>query len=158
MKIAIGSDKSGYVLKEFLLASFMNTEIEFVDLGTTDISAPSPYFEVASRIAPLVKNGTYEKAILICGTGMGMSIVANKHKGIYAAAVESVYGAKMCRAINNANILCMGGWVIGPEMGLAMAKAFLNTEFLQDLEDWRKSFLTNAERRVKEIEDKIYGK
>ncbi len=157
MKVAIGSDKSGYVLKEFLLASFMNTEIEFVDLGTLDISSPKPYFDVASTVAPLVADGTYEKAVLICGTGMGMSIVANKHKGVYAAVVESVYGAKMCRAINNANVLCMGGWVIGPEMGLAMVKAFLNTHFLQDLEDWRKAFLTNAEIRVKEIEGKIYG-
>ena len=157
MKIAIGSDKSGFVLKEFLLASFMNTDIKLTDLGTTDISAPKPYFEVASRIAPLVASGEYEKAILICGTGMGMSIVANKHKGVYAAAVESVYGAKMCRSINNANILCMGGWVIGPEMGLSMVKAFLNTEFLADLEDWRKDFLKNAEKRVKAIEDRIYG-
>lgn len=156
MKIAIGSDKSGFVLKEFILASYIDSDIEFVDLGTTDMSNPKPYFEVASTIAPLVAAGSFDKAILICGTGMGMSIVANKHKGIYAAAVESVYGAKMCRAINNANVLCMGGWVIGPEMAIAMTKAFINTDFLEDLEDWRKAFLTNAEQKVKAIEDAIY--
>lgn len=158
MKIAIGSDKSGFVLKEFLVANYMNSDVELVDLGTVDINSPVPYFAVASRIAPLVSNGTYEKAILICGTGMGMSIVANKHKGVYAAVVESVYGAKMARAINNANILCLGGWMIGPEMGRKMVEAFLNTEFLEDLEDWRKTFLINAETKVKELEGKIYGK
>jgi ribose 5-phosphate isomerase B len=158
MKLAIGSDKSGFNLKETIKAYLIENNIEFDDLGTTDITAPNPYFVVASKVAPLVADGTYDKAILICGTGMGMSVVANKHKGVYAAAVESLYAAKMCRAINNANILCMGGWLIGPEMGLEMAKTFLNTEFLQDLEDWRKAFLTNAEKKVIEIEDNIYGK
>lgn len=156
MKIVIGSDKSGFFLKEAIKKYFDENKIEYDDLGTQSIDAPKPYFEVAAKVAPLVGSGKYEKGILICGTGMGMSIVANKHKGVYAAAVEKVYTAKMCRAINNANILCMGGWLIGEILGVEMTKAFLETEFLQDLEDWRQTFLTNAEKKVKEIEDKIY--
>lgn len=156
MKIAIGSDKSGFALKEKIKEYLSEQGVSFEDLGTTDLENPKPYFSTASTVAPLVANKTYSKAILICGTGMGMSIVSNKYKGIYAAVVESVYGAKMSRAINNANILCMGGWIIAPEMGIEIVKAFLNTDFLQDLEDWRQTFLTNAEKQVKKIEDSIY--
>lgn len=156
MKLAIGSDKSGFLLKEKIKEYLIEQGIEFDDLGTTDINSPRPYFETAAKVAPLIANKSYDKAILICGTGMGMSVVSNKHKGVYAAVVESVYGAKMARAINNANILCMGGWIIGPEMGVEIAKTFLNTEFLQDLEEWRQKFLTNAETQVKKIEDSIY--
>lgn len=158
MKIAIGSDKSGFTLKETVKAYLIENKIDFDDLGTTDVANPSPYFVVASKVAPLVQKGDYDRAILICGTGAGMSVVSNKYKGVHAVACESVYSAKMCRSINGANILCMGGWIIGPEMGLEMAKAFLATDFLQDLEDWRKTFLTNASAKVAEIEDDVYGK
>lgn len=155
--IAIGSDKSGFALKEAIKKYLIDCGIAFEDLGTQSMELGIPYFEVARNVAPKVAAGIYEKAILICGTGMGMSVVANKHKGVYAAAVESVYGAKMSRAINNAQILCMGGWIIGAEMGIEMTKAFLETEFLLNLEDWRQKFLTNAALKVKEIEEEIYG-
>lgn len=155
--IAIGSDKSGFALKEAIKKYLIDSEIVFEDLGTQSMEAGIPYFEVARKVAPKVASGVYEKAILICGTGMGMSVVANKHKGVYAAAVESVYAAKMARAINNARILCLGGWIIGAEMGIEMTKSFLETEFLQNLEDWRQKFLTNAALKVKEIEEEIYG-
>ena len=156
MKIAIGSDKSGFNLKEAIKAYLDTTDIQYDDLGTKDIESPVPYFKVASAVAPKIQDGTYEKAILICGTGAGVSIVANKFKGVYAVACESLYAAKMCRAINDASIMCMGGWIVAPEMGVEMTKAFLGTEFLQDLEDWRQTFLTGAKCEVKGIEDKLY--
>ena len=156
MKLAIGSDKSGFPLKEAIKAYLQSENIDFDDLGTTDLDHVKPYYVVASTVAPLIQNGTYDRAILICGTGAGVSIVSNKFKGIYAVACESVYSAKMCRAINDANVLCMGGWLIAPEMGIEMTKAFLGTDFLQDLEEWRKEWLTNAKREVQALEDKIY--
>ena len=70
----------------------------------------------------------------------------------------NIYTAKMARAINNAQILCMGGWVVAPEMGIQMARVFLQTDFLQDLEEWRKGWLTNAAAKVKDLEDNIYNK
>ncbi|MFA6866201.1 MAG: RpiB/LacA/LacB family sugar-phosphate isomerase [Clostridia bacterium] len=156
MKIVIGSDKSGFTLKEAVKNYLDSQGIEYDDLGTQKFEEPVPYYIVASKVAPKIADGTYKKGVLICGTGMGMSIVANKHKNVYGACVESLYAAKMCRAINNANVLCMGGWVIAPEMGIKMVEAFLNTEFLQDLEDWRQTFLINAEKEVKKIEENIY--
>ena len=132
MKIAIGSDKSGFAAKEAIKAWLVETGIEFDDLGTTDLSDVHPYYRVASEVAPLVQNGSYDKAVLICGTGAGMSVVANKYKGIYAVACEGVYAAKMARAINTANILCMGERVISEAKALEITDIFLDTPFSND--------------------------
>ena len=154
MKLAIGSDKSGFTVKEALKAYLLSAGIEFDDLGTTDLEHVVPYYAVASKVAPLVQDGTYEKAVLICGTGAGMSVVSTKFKGVYAVACEGIYSAKMARAINNANILCMGGWIVGPEIAVEMVKTFLNTEWCQDLEDWRKENMKKFAVQVKAIEEK----
>ena len=157
MKLAIGSDKSGFAVKEAVKAWLQENGVEFDDLGTVDLSDVHPYYRVASEVAPKVQDGTYEKAVLICGTGAGMSVVANKFKGVYAVACEGVYSAKMARAINNANVLCMGGWIVGPEMAIEMVKAFLNTAWCQDLEDWRAVNMHKFAAQVAAIEDGIYG-
>ena len=157
MKIAIGSDKSGFAAKEAVKAYLVEAGIEFDDLGTTDLNAVHPYYQVTSDVAPLIQNGTYEKAVLIWGTGAGMSVVANKFKGVYAVAAEGVYSAKMARAINNANVLCMGGWIVGPEMAVEMVKTFLSTAWCQDLEDWRAANMHKFAAKVSAIEDSIYG-
>ncbi len=156
MKLAIGSDKSGFAVKEALKAWLSENGYEFDDLGTTDLADVHPYYRVASDVAPLVQSGAYTKAVLICGTGAGMCVVANKYKGIYAVACEGTYSAKMARAINNANVLCMGGWIVGPEMAIEMTKTFLNTEWCQDLEDWRKENMKKFSVQVAAIEDRIY--
>ena len=157
MRIAIGSDKSGFSLKESIKNYLIQENISFDDLGTQSSEKGIPYFQVAEKIAREVAQGKYDRAILICGTGMGMSIVSNKHKGVYAACVESVHTAKLSRAINNANILCLGGWLIGQEKAIEMVKAFLNTQFLQGLEDWRQKYLINAEKEVNKIENRIFN-
>ncbi len=157
MKIAIGSDKSGFSVKEAVKAWLQDNGIEFDDLGTVDLNDVHPYYRVASETAPKVQDGSYEKAILICGTGAGMCVVANKFKGVHAVACEGVYSAKMARAINNANVLCMGGWIVGPEMAIEMVKAFLNTAWCQDLEDWRAVNMHKFAAQVAAIEDEIYG-
>ncbi len=158
MKIAIGSDKSGFAVKEAVKAYLAETGADFDDLGTLDTDHVVPYYAVASRVAPLVQDGTYDRAVLICGTGAGMCVVSNKYKGVYAVACEGVYSAKMARAINNANVLCMGGWIVGPEMALEMVKTFLATEWCQDLEDWRKENMKKFSVQVSAIEERIYGK
>ena len=157
MKIAIGSDKSGFSAKEAIKAYLTEAGVEFDDLGTTDLEQVHPYYQVASEVAPRVQSGEYDRAVLICGTGAGMSVVANKFKGVYAVACEGVYSAKMARAINNASILCMGGWIVGPEMAVEMVRTFLATEWCQDLEDWRKENMKKFSAQVSAIEDRIYG-
>ncbi|MBQ6974777.1 MAG: RpiB/LacA/LacB family sugar-phosphate isomerase [Oscillospiraceae bacterium] len=158
MKIAIGSDKSGFAAKEAVKAYLTEIGAEFDDLGTTDLDHVIPYYAVADKVAPLVQSGTYDRAVLICGTGAGMCVVSNKYKGVYAVACESVYAAKMARAINNASILCMGGWIVGPEMAVEMVKTFLATDWCQDLEDWRKENMKKFAVQVSAIEDKIYDR
>ncbi|AUD65863.1 sugar phosphate isomerase [Tenericutes bacterium MZ-XQ] len=157
-KLFIGSDKSGFQLKEAVKSYLLENNYEVEDIGTLDEEKPFPFFEVAEKGAKLIQNKVYEKGILICGTGMGMSIVANKHEGVYGAACESVYAAEKCRAINDANVLCMGGWIIAPIMGVEMAKAFLNTGFTQNLEDWRAKNLEKARVIVKDIEKRSFQK
>ena len=157
MKLAIGSDKSGFAVKEAIKAYLTEAGVGFDDLGTVDLNEVHPYYRVAGDVAPLVQNGTYEKAILICGTGAGMCVVSNKFKGVHAVACEGVYSARMARAINNANVLCMGGWIVGPEMAIEMVKTFLNTEWCQDLEDWRAVNMHKFSAEVQKIEDTIYG-
>ncbi len=158
MKIVIGSDKSGFPAKEAIKAYFIEAGIEFDDLGTTDLNDVHPYYRVASDIAPKVQSGEYDKAVLICGTGAGMCVVANKYKGVHAVACEGTYSAKMARAINNANVLCLGGWIVGPEMAVEMAKTFLATDWCQDLEDWRAENMHKFAVQVAAIEDSVYGK
>ncbi len=157
MKLAIGSDKSGFAVKEAIKAYLTEAGVAFDDLGTVDLNEVHPYYRVASDVAPFVQNGTYEKAILICGTGAGMCVVSNKFKGVHAVACEGVYSARMARAINNANVLCMGGWIVGPEMAIEMVKAFLNTEWCEGLEDWRAVNMHKFSAEVQKIEDGIYG-
>ena len=157
MKIAIGSDKSGFSAKEAVKAWLTEQGMDFDDLGTVDLNDVHPYYQVASEVAPLVQNGNYDRAVLICGTGAGMCVVSNKFKGVSAVACEGVYSAKMARAINNAQVLCMGGWIVGPEMAVEMTRTFLETDWCQDLEDWRAENMHKFSAKVAEIEDKIYG-
>lgn len=158
MKIAIGSDKSGFSAKEAIKAYLTEAGIEFDDLGTQDLDHVVPYYAVADKVAPLVQQGEYDKAVLICGHGRGYVRRVQQVQGVYAVACEGVYSAKMARAINNANILCMGGWIVGPEMAVEMVKTFLATEWCQDLEDWRKENMKKFAVQVAAIEDKVYDK
>lgn len=153
MKIIIGSDKSGFTLKEVIKTELISKGYEVDDIGTQDIEHPLPYYKVAPIAAKAIQAKQFDKGILICGTGMGMAIVANKYKGVYASVVESVYAAKKARAINNANILTLGGWIIAPELGIDIADTFLNTDFTEGLEEWRQEFLKNAYIEVGKIEE-----
>ena len=157
MKLAIGSDKSGFAAKEAIKAYLEEAGIEFDDLGTQDLEHVHPYYEVATEVAPKVQSGEYDLAVLICGTGAGMGVVANKYKGVHAVACEGTYSAKMARAINNANVLCMGGWIVGPELAIEMVKTFISTEWCQDLEDWRAENMHKFAVQIDRIENEIFG-
>lgn len=152
MKIAIASDLSGFPLKE-AIAEYLKgrDDIELTDFGIEDADHPKPYFEQAPKVARSVQSGEADKGILICGTGQGMAIVANKHKGIYACVVDSVFSGERSKIINNANVITLGGWITAPFLGIQIVEAWLSMQFTQKME-FKKDFLTNAFKQVIEIE------
>ncbi len=151
-KLFIGSDKSGFALKEAIKAYLIENKYDVTDIGSLSEEQALPYYEVARIGSTRLQQGEFERGILICGTGMGMSIVANKHEGVFGAACESVFAAEKARAINDANVLCMGGWIVAPIMGVDMTRIFLNTKFTQNLEDWRARNVEKFKAAVLDIE------
>lgn len=127
MKVAIGSDHGGLDLKEAVISVLQGLRIEVEDLGTHDRNS-CDYPDFAQRVASGVAAGTYEKGVLICGTGIGMSIAANKVPGIRAALCNEIYSASMARAHNDANIICLGARVVGPGVAEEIVKTFFTTE------------------------------
>lgn len=156
MKISIGSDKSGYTLRKSIEGYLGEKGVEITVYGPQDAETAVPFYEVAPKVAKDIQSGNADFGILICGTGMGMAQVSGKFKGVRAACCENVYSAKMCRVINDSNVLCMGGWMIVETLGIAMTEAFLSAEFTVGVEEWRKAWLENAKNEFIKLEDEIY--
>lgn len=126
--IALGADHGGYRLKEAIKKYLDSQKIEYKDFGT-DSEASVDYPPIAAKVAHFVADGHAEKGVLCCGTGIGMSIAANKVKGIRAAVCADAYCAEITRHHNNANILCMGGRVIHEDQAVEFTRLFLGTSF-----------------------------
>ena len=126
MKIAVGCDHGGHILKQDVLEVIGELGHEFLDMGTCD-EEPVDYVDFAVLVAEAVASGRADLGILTCGTGIGMSIAANKIKGAYAARAEECYSARMARLHNGANILCVGGRTVGPELAKEVIRVFLTT-------------------------------
>lgn len=129
--IGIGSDHGGFHLKSEIIKYLEENNIPFKDYGAYSTESVD-YPVYAKKVANDVANGTLDKGILICGTGIGISIAANKVKGVRAALCHDVFSAKATREHNNANILAMGERVIGVGLALEIVKAFLDTPFSND--------------------------
>lgn len=128
MKIAIAADHGGFELKDSMVEYIKSLENEVVDLGTNSADSVD-YPDYAKKVCEEIQQGNSDLGILICGTGIGMSLAANKFEGIRAACVSDVYSAKMSRNHNNANVLCIGARVIGDEVAKLIIKTFLENEF-----------------------------
>ena len=128
MMIALGADHGGYNLKEAIIEYLKEKNVEYTDYGCYSEESVD-YAVYAKQVADAVVSGKAEKGILCCGTGIGISIAANKVKGIRAAVVTNEFCAEMTRRHNDANILAMGGRVIDPQTAVKLADIFLNTEF-----------------------------
>ena len=126
--IAIGSDHGGYLLKEEIKKHLKEKGYEFKDFGT-DSTASCDYPVYAETVCRAVQSGECEKGILICGTGIGMSMCANKCKGIRAAVCGDHFSAEFTRKHNNANVLCLGARVIGAGVAMQLVDIFLTTEY-----------------------------
>ena len=128
MKVAIASDHGGIRIREEIKKLMDEMGIEYIDLGC-ECETSVDYPDYAIPVAEKVANGEVDRGILICGTGIGMSIAANKVKGIRCALCHDVYSAKLTRQHNDSNILAMGERVIGPGLAREIAKVWLTTEF-----------------------------
>ncbi|MCI6676376.1 MAG: ribose 5-phosphate isomerase B [Clostridiales bacterium] len=136
--IALGCDQGGFELKQEVIKYLQENQIAYKDYGSYDTSSVD-YPIYARKVAHAILDGEAEKGILICGTGIGISIAANKIKGIRAALCSDCFSAQATREHNDANILCMGGRVVGPGLAVKIVDTFLHTEF------------SNAERHMRRI-------
>jgi len=128
MKYYIGTDHAGYEVKDFVIDILNKNGIEVEDLGTYSKESVD-YPDFAHKVANAISKDKNAKGILICGSGIGMSLAANKHKGIRAALCHDHYTAKMARLHNDANILCFGARIVGLGEIESILEAWLNTEF-----------------------------
>lgn len=129
MRIAVGSDHAGFTLKQAVISLLSELGHSYDDFGcfnTTSIDYP----DIAGPLAEAVSQGKFDHGILFCSTGIGMSIAANKIKGIRAAVCHDTFSARRAREHNNANILCLGEWVIGQGLAREIVTTYLNSEFV----------------------------
>jgi ribose 5-phosphate isomerase B len=126
MKVAVGADHAGFELKDHLARLLKEQGHEVVDLGTNS-SASVDYPDYAQRVAEEVAAGGAERGLLVCGTGIGVAIAANKIRGVRAANCNDLYTAQMCRAHNDANVLTLGARVVGLGVAEEIVRIFLAT-------------------------------
>ena len=126
--LAIGCDHGGFELKKEIVAHLTKNAVQFKDFGTHDGNSVD-YPDIASAVCKSILSGECENGILVCGTGIGISIAANKHKGIRAAVCSDEFSAKFTRLHNDANVLCLGGRVVGPGLACELVDIFLSTGF-----------------------------
>ncbi len=128
MMIAIGCDHGGFELKNRIEKHLEERGIEYKDFGTFDEKS-CDYPDIAKAVCESIVSGDTDRGILVCGTGIGMSMAANKIKGIRAAHLTDVYSAKMTKVHNNANVICLGGRVTGEELAYMIVDSWLDAEF-----------------------------
>ena len=128
MKIAVACDHGGFRLKNVLMEDLKKQGYEVVDFGTYNEES-CDYPDYAAKAAKAVANGECEKGVVVCGTGIGVSIAANKVKGAYAACIHDVYQAQRAQLSNHANIITMGSQVIGIELAKQLVKEYLSVEW-----------------------------
>jgi len=150
MRIAIGSDHAGLELKLEIISVLKGLGHECTDYGT-DTPQSVDYPDFGEKVSEAVSSGTVERGILICGTGIGMSIVANKFANVRAALCNELFSAKMSRLHNDANILVLGGRIIGKDLAKEIVRTWLTTPFEGGRHD-------NRLKRIHLIEDKMLMK
>ncbi len=149
MKVAVGFDHAGFPLREAVLAAVRACGDEVLDMGT-DSPKPVDFPVFSERVGRAVQNGEAERGILVCGSGVGACIAANKMKGVYASICHDTYSAAQGVMHDQMNVLCLGGRVIGPELAVVLIKAFLGARYLGNDPDGQR--LARRVGMIKEIE------
>ena len=144
MKIGVASDHAGYEYKNRLAELLTKKGYDVADYGTySDVSCD--YSDYAHALGDAVERKEVDLGVALCGTGNGMAMSLNKHKGIRAACCSDTFSARMTRAHNNANVLCLGGRVVGAGLAIDMVELFLNTEFEGGRHQTRVDMITEVE-------------
>ncbi|KQL45760.1 ribose 5-phosphate isomerase [Brevibacillus choshinensis] len=147
MKIALASDRGGYALKQYILEELVADQVDVKDFGCDDPTSDDyskGYPDYAEMVAKAVASGTYDRGILVCGTGIGMSIAANKVKGVRCALVHDTFSAEQTRLYNDSNVLALGEMIIGHTLGHEIVKTWLHTPFVGNVKRLEK---------IKELEE-----
>ena len=129
MKIAVGFDHAGFPLKKTVLDAIRQSGHQPIDLGT-DSAEPVDFPDYSEKVGRAVQNGDAERGILVCGSGVGACIAANKMKGIFASICHDTYSAAQGVMHDDMNVLCLGGRVVGPELAVSLINAFLSARYL----------------------------
>ena len=129
MKVVVGFDHAGFPLKQTVLDAVRDAGHEPVDVGT-DSAEPVDFPVYSEKVGRAVQNGEVERGILVCGSGVGACIAANKMKGVYASICHDTYSAAQGVMHDDMNVLCLGGRVVGPELATSLVRAFLDAEYL----------------------------
>ncbi|MDA8219215.1 MAG: ribose 5-phosphate isomerase B, partial [Dehalococcoidales bacterium] len=129
MRVAIGADHVGYDLKKVVGELLTSQGHEFTDFSPLECNPDDDYPDVAAEVARSVANGSFDRGILICGTGIGVSITANKVPGVRAALCGDTFSAHSSREHNDSNVLCLGAWVVGQGLAKEIVAAWLGAEF-----------------------------
>ena len=154
MKVIIGADVAGFDLKAAIKKDLGKKGVEFTDVNP---DGPILFYEAAKLVSKRVASKEFERGIIICGTGMGVSIIANKHKGVYAGLVECEYTARRCKVVNNTNVLCLGGMVLGEARAVAMVDSWLSASHMEGLDEDIKKIVKNEFQNLVDFENEVYG-
>jgi ribose 5-phosphate isomerase B len=131
MKVAVGFDHGGFPLKKYVLEAVRAVGHEPIDLGT-DSDEPVDFPDYSVKVGQAVQSGAAERGILVCGSGVGACIAANKLKGVFASICHDTYSAAQGVMHDDMNVLCLGGRVVGPELAVSLVKAFLGARYIGD--------------------------
>lgn len=146
MRLALGADHAGYELKEELKDFFAQKEIDYYDFGTYDTKS-TDYSDWGIKVAEAVAKGKFERGILICGTGLGMSLTANKVPGIRATPCYGIFSARLSREHNNSNILVLGGRITGKGLARQIVEEWLEAKFKEGRHKRRVDKITKIESK-----------
>lgn len=146
MRLALGADHAGYELKEELKDFFAQREIDYYDFGTYDTKS-TDYSDWGIKVAQAVAKGKFERGILICGTGLGMSLTANKVPGIRATPCYGIFSARLSREHNNSNILVLGGRITGKGLARQIVEEWLEAKFKEGRHKRRVDKITKIESK-----------
>jgi ribose 5-phosphate isomerase B len=150
MKLVVGADHAGFPLKQLVIDTLTGLDHEVLDVGTYSLE-PVDFPDIASALSKAIVDGRADRGIIVCGTGIGASIAANKIPGIRAALAHDNYSAHQCVEHDNANVLCLGAWIVGPKVMVDLIRIYVDARWLPDEEFHRRV------RKLEQLESRAQG-